>query len=285
MQADLPDHCPECGSNWNARGGVAYGRLQRRPWVWMVGAAMVALGFALIMSPLARRGWQFRIMPTGSLIREITQAPRGFTVDEWAALRARTLSPSQREQLARGLLDKRLRKTFFSADADNWIVAQITAGTLAPALRDRYYAEAVDAWIIGPETARVGEAVTLALGTRLRHASTNNAKPLLLVGGYIVGEDAPPQSREDKALSASLVGQQRLHVADRDAGPGRSPECVITPREPGVITIHAPIWVIYAPGTTSMAITWQDDGTPTLPPGPVPFMETRVLEHRIVVTP
>ena len=283
-QAEAPPRCPECGSNWNQIGGVVYGVTRRRTAVMLLGSALLAAGAVAITTPITRRGWQYNLVPTSSLIREITRSD-SFTMTEWGALRTRTLTPAHEQQLSQGLLDKRLRKTFFSADADNWLVAQIAAGKLPQPLLDRYYKEAVDLWLIGPARVRTGEPVTMAIGTRVRNAPTNNPKPILLIGGYFVGEDPDPLERQDTALPAIMVGQERFHVGERDVGSGTSPQITITPGEAGVLHVKLELWIVYMAGKASFPIAWQADGTPALPAGVVAHCERRVVEKRIDVEP
>jgi hypothetical protein len=275
--------CPECGENWNQIGGVKHGVVKRRAGRTAAGVALAAIGLALIASPVYLGSWQAKILPTGSLIHEISRPNSGFVMNEWAELNRRALSGVQIVTLAEGLLAKRLSKSYCDRDDDNWLVAQIAADALPRELVERYYTEALDVCIIGPTQAKVGETITLAIGTHYRAGGGRNPAPVALISGFFVNDDPEPKGRQAAGIDGIMLGQRRLHYGGEDAGPGNGPALSIVPDEPGTISVRLELWIAHAPMGTVNQITWQEDGTPMKPAGTV-RMEHRTIEHVIDVS-
>lgn len=283
--AATPSRCPECGANWNAMNGTICGETKRDPRLIVSGVILMLVGFGSIFGQFRFGHWQLQVLPTNALIHEVARAPRGFTRDEWIELNSRTLTPSQTLTLAEALLDKRLRKASFSADADNWLTAQIAADSLPKPLIERYYREALEIWIIAPKKVTLNESITLAIGTRLRFTASTNAKPVALIAGFFVGDELKQCCRQDQGIAGIMLGQQRLHVGGRDVGPGNGPTITIQPDRTGPLRVQLELWLAHlpAPGTVN-PIVWQADGTPATPPGAV-WMEHRKIEQVIEVVP
>ncbi|MCI0631128.1 MAG: hypothetical protein L0Y44_10810 [Phycisphaerales bacterium] len=278
------ERCPECGADWNAPGGAIHGDVRRSPWLIATGAFLMLVAFGLISSQFHVGAWQLQILPTNALIKEVARAPRGFTRDEWIELNSRTLSRAQSLRLAEALLDKRIRKGYFSADADNWLVTQIASGSLPQPLVERYYREALDVWIVAPAKSKVNESVTVAIGTRDRHASSTNPKPVALIAGFLFGDNGQACCRQDQGIAGIMLGQQRLHF-DHEAGSGQGPKAIFQPDRPGPLRVQLDIWLAHLPppGTVN-PIVWNADGTPADPVGAV-WMEHRTIEHVIEILP
>lgn len=281
---DAQLRCPECGADWNAIGGTEYGEVRRQPQLIVAGAVCVLLAL-IIMGPMQFGGWGKKIMPTNWLISEIASAPRGFTMHEWQELNTRTLTQAQLLTLAKGLVDKQLRKGYLSSDAENWMTAQIAAGALPDELVQRYYQQTLDVWIVAPERANVGENIELAIGTRYRVVMTNNPKPVALVSGFFIGDETEPRGRQNAGIAGISLGKVRYHIGDEDRGSGSGPVVTFTPTKPGQLRIRLELWLAHMPMPWAVPeIQWQANGTPATPNGAV-RMEHRVVEHMIEVLP
>lgn len=128
--------CPECGSAWGRRGMTVRGE---RLWSWRafaVAALFTLPFFAYTLVPLATGRFAVRrsilaLLPTSSLIEEVTRS-RGFTMDDWAELSTRTLSPAQHTRLVRGLMDLDALSLHAWSDPAKWLTAENAAGRLTP---------------------------------------------------------------------------------------------------------------------------------------------------------
>ena len=140
--------CPECGGDLGKRGGTVLGEK-----VWSRGAIVIAV---LLLIPIlatfivpAFAGYNAinkvtaRILPTGSLIRQIS-CTKGFRMDEWAELRTRTLTPEQCDTLAAGLLTRDALQLHAWSDEAKWLVAEFAAGRLSPESHRKVLARYVD---------------------------------------------------------------------------------------------------------------------------------------------
>jgi len=277
----MPERCPECGSRWRGVGGTVTGMLVRRPRFMAAGTVLIVLSVAALFAPVTR-GRQFNFLPTGPLITEVIAAPRGFTIDEWKALRSRTLSKDQTLRLATGLIDRRLKQGSLSNEDVLWIDAQIVAGTLPQELVDRYFREMLEISILAPATVKVNESVTLAMSTRYRHYTQPG--PLVLFGGYGVGGDLEPKARQDVTIAGASFGRKQQFLKSVSSH-GVSPEATYQFNSSGSNTIRISLWVAIAPLTSAgHTITWNADGTP-VPPVGTSWIERRDLEHTIEVEP
>lgn len=128
--------CPECGSLWNRPGMTVRGE---RVWSWRVFAvaALLTLPFiAFTVIPLSTGSFAVRrsilaVLPTSSLIEEVAGS-RSFTMDDWAELNTRTLSPAQRARLVRGLLERDALSLHAWSDNAKWLAAESATGRLSP---------------------------------------------------------------------------------------------------------------------------------------------------------
>lgn len=240
------------------------------------------LGGVLVVSPFFARGWTMRLLPTSALIAEVTSD--GFNMNEWAALRGRTLTEDQRLALAVGLLEKQLRTNHLWRDDETWLVAQVQFGALPPEIADRYYRQMLESWIIAPELAQAGEPITVAIGSRYRSGFMPASCPLVYFGGFEVDGQGVPRARQERPVSAQSFGRERHHgrmpVETRG---GTSPETVVVPERAGRLQIRAKLWIAMLPFSAStLPIAWNDDGTPQIPSAAtrVTYVE---LEHAVDV--
>lgn len=277
------ERCPECGSYWAIPGGTVKGRLVRRRASFIAGISLVVLAFGSIFNFGFGMGrWTPRVLPVGSLIREIVEAPRGFVSDEWAALSRRSLSDEQRARLAAGLLEKRLRKGHLSDDGEAWFAGEIAAQRLAPDMAERFYSEMFDMWIDAPAAARVGDTINIGIGVEDRAART---KWYVCVEGYYIDDETTPRARQQRTISGLMLGKSRRRGDRKEgcAGGDYSPETYVTPEEPGSIRVRLVVWVVAG---TRMGIfrrtNWLEDGEPEIPEN-APWSRKIEITHTIKV--
>lgn len=156
--------CPECGANLRLPHGVMKGTRRIILPMLVSGVVVVLASFASMGLFIRGSGTYMPYLPTGSLIREVTSAPRGFTSGEWAELLTRQLTPQQTEQLFQGLLELREARGYYSNDAEGWMDQAAMAASVPPDLIERYYQGMLRLWIAAPEVARRGATPTLRFG-------------------------------------------------------------------------------------------------------------------------
>ena len=146
--------CPECGSG--LRSAHAIRRGTRRVIVPMVvfGVALVVVSYATIGTFLRGSSSYMPLLPTDSLIKEVTTAPRGFTMDEWAELLTRSLSPQQAEWLFEGLLDLRDDRGYYASEAEGWMDQAALSRAVPSEAIQRYYEGMLELWIAAPDMVR-----------------------------------------------------------------------------------------------------------------------------------
>ncbi len=269
--------CPECGTVWGNRSGIVIGRRppdsKRRI---RGGVALVAVGMlsgALPLLPgVMGRGWGMNLFPTHTLIEQVIRA-RLSDSDEWVELNRRTLSPTQEQRLATGLLDKRLVEGRLSSDAGAWFAKALAAGRVPQALRERYYREQFSAWIEAPARVRVGEPFTVSLRSNLIHDSSRppGVDEVVCFGGFYAG------------LSAALQRRTHSDYAILLQSPEYRPSAELIAEAVGPFRIRAEFWFGVGAGVIGR-IEWLADGTPALPATPVWF-ERVVVEHTVDVLP
>lgn len=126
--------CPECGSRWGRAGMTVRGE---RLWSWRafaVAALCMVPFFAYTVFPLVTGRFTVRrtllsVLPTGSLIEEVSRS-RSFTMDDWAELNTRTLTPAQHTRLVRGLLERDALSLHAWSDGAKWFIGESVAGRL-----------------------------------------------------------------------------------------------------------------------------------------------------------
>jgi hypothetical protein len=294
--ADTNARCPECGAFWCAPGGWTIGRREKRWQFLIAGSAIAAAAFGFEMTRLSGsrvRAATLSLLPTSSLIAEVTAAPRGFTMDEWAALSKRRMTGSQELTLAEGLLEMRQRKQFLSAQAEKWIESRVLTAGLTEELRTRYFRDMLTLWIDAPDRAKAGEEVSIGIAEEehgsLSSPSNTKLCEYVLFGGFRVN-GGEPRAREDKGQYGSLCARVdrsrgKVEPAQRYGSERATPETTASRDTPGAIDVTAEYWLIVGPWMRSPStITWNADGTPALPSGTV-FAEKREIKKTIEVGP
>lgn len=148
------DVCPECGTDVRAPAAVVRERREMHRGVLAVGVLLAAAPFAWFFfafrSPVLSMGWYLPAVSTASLIAEVTGAPRGFTMNEWAELATRTLTPAQEQRLFEGLLALRAGRGFIDPGAEAFLARVAESGTIPASLRERYYSEMISVRLTEP---------------------------------------------------------------------------------------------------------------------------------------
>jgi hypothetical protein len=246
--SDAESRCPECGGLWMLTGGTIQGQRRFRSRPLVVGLAVVALGLLMMRAAFpGGRSMVLRLLPTSSLIAEVTQAPRGFTISEWAELSRRTLSAAQERRLAEGLLGLRERKQYLAREADGWLENAALAGRLPPELIDRYFSGMMEIWLLAPGRGEPGGKATLGLGAEHRGPLGPPAtlRPLVLFDGFAVGE-ATGIGRADTLVDGISFGDEvrSFGRVSKGRGPGRE---VALPA--GRTEVRAAYWLLVMPAT------------------------------------
>jgi hypothetical protein len=285
--------CPECGADWHAKGGIAIGERRLRPWVLVLAGLLVVCPFVMLFLQLSHvipARMPSTALPTPALIAEVSGAPRGFTMDEWAALSKRTLTPEQERTLAEGVLNLRLRRGFAATEAEAWLSKAAASGVLPAELRDRSYRELVDLWIDAPARARVGQPVSIGLGNTERGAYSlprGAPHPYVLFGGFEVPGHAGT-APDPQPSPAESTGRRSRHLGTTTPTGHDGPQTAFTPTAPGPQEVYADLWlVILPPGALALpgqTIRWTATGEPILPPGTL-WSEHRRVEATIQIDP
>jgi DNA-directed RNA polymerase subunit RPC12/RpoP len=156
--------CPECGHGLLTEGTIVQGR-KRVIWPLLVVGVVVTVAPILGIGTLSRgTALMTRYLPTSSLIKEVSAAPRGFTHEEWAEILRRQLSPTQTERLFEGVLELRERKGFTSREAEGWMDQAALSGGVPANMIERYYEGMLRLWIAAPDAVRRSETPTVRFG-------------------------------------------------------------------------------------------------------------------------
>jgi hypothetical protein len=277
----VPRRCSECGADWTAPDAFRTGTAAPH-WPRILLGVLLIVGSGAVRLAGVHSGLPPRLLPTGSLIREIIDAPRGFTLDEWAELRNRTLSQEQRLRLASGLLDRRERTGYLSNDDEQWLDTVLQQRLLTREIVNRLFAELIEFWIIAPSQTTSGSEVTLAIGSRAAHSRT--WAPQVWMAGFTVGENPTLLGAQDKLVVASLLGRERyFHQTHPDRRPGLSPEVTITTGPPGPLRVRAHLVLIALPQAISEVLIERDTSGHVVRPPEALWFEERTLEHVIQV--
>jgi DNA-directed RNA polymerase subunit RPC12/RpoP len=293
MEAESRDdsRCPECGARWLAKGGTVKGKRTIRKGVVATALVLAIAPFAFIIAKVGNPVLQtavLKLLPTDSLISEVTAAPRGFTMDEWAVLSTRTLSPIQKATLAEGLLDLRAQRQYLSSDAEGWMEAEALAGTLPQQIRHRYFSEMFRVWIDAPDRAKAGQPLSIGLGSEhrgtLRTPSVTTLQTFVCFAGFRTGDGTDPASRGTKPEFAIRFGRlsRSFGKIEPNATPG--PTLELSPAA-GPLRITAEYWLVVAPpAVMAGGLTWNSDGSLAVPAGSA-WTERITVTKDIVVEP
>ena len=259
-----PERCPECGADWSRPGGVIVGtRNKRRRNLWLAcGLSVVALTL-LMLSNSARSGWVLRALPTRALIHDTTHAC-GFTAAEWQEIGRRQLTSEQVLQLARGLLEKRLREDYLNRTEGGWLWTQVSTAALPNELVQRYYQEMLDVWIDPPEKAKVGQVVQLSLGAEFRSSNPpRSIKEVVYFGGFYVDDEPAPLPLSGDRVHAEVPCHTYPILLDEYPIQAR-----FQPMQAGPVRVRAVLYFAVLSLATGFppAVQWHADGTATLPP-------------------
>ncbi|MCW5755860.1 MAG: hypothetical protein KIT54_01340 [Phycisphaeraceae bacterium] len=146
--------CPECGQGLLTYGTIVKGH-KRIIWPMVVAGVVIAvIAFAGIGVFSRGSASMTRLLPTGSLIKEVTTAPRGFTSTEWAELLNRQLSQEQTERLFEGMLGLREKRGYYDHQAEGWMDRTAMASVVPVEMIERYYAGMLELWLAAPDVVK-----------------------------------------------------------------------------------------------------------------------------------
>lgn len=282
----VSDRCPECAAVWTSPGAVYSGkRFDQRKFIAMnAGMTMVMLFIFFGMGPFWTTA---RIASDAKLMSKVITS-RGFLFDAWAELNARTLSPEQTVELARGLMDRREKRATLERDAYDWLFMRIAADELPQELADEVYSGIIKSSVIAPQRARVGEEIVIGFESinRFQDPLTGVPQPAALFSGYFVGDDPTPHHRATNVQPLVGFGTRIISYGQTQRGyDGMSEKLTIVPQQAGPLKIHVRYWLVgvaMPAGGMSQPLTWNHDGTPVLPAGTVWAYE-QTLEWTIEV--
>lgn len=293
MEAESRDdsRCPECSARWLARGGTVRGKRHIRKGVVATGLVLAIAPFAFIIAKVGNPVLQtatLRLLPTDSLITEVTAAPRGFTMDEWAVLSTRTLSPVQKATLAEGLLDLRAKRQYLSSEAEGWMETEALAGTLPQPIRDRYFTEMFSLWIDAPDRAKAGQPLSIGVGSEhrgtLRTPLVTKLQTFVCFAGFRTGDGTEPAARGTKPEYAIRFGRLSRSFGKTETNATPGPTLELSPAA-GPLRVTAEYWLVVAPPAVMAAgLTWNPDGSLAVPAGAA-WAERILTTKDIVVEP
>lgn len=281
--------CPECGMDWSQPGSLISGKRPARSPSHNIriatGVALLFVAFAAFMT--APLGLTSRIASTGLLMNQVTTGT-GFLYTEWNVLAARNLTDEQRLDLARGLLQRRDSRSTLENDANQWFLDQIAADSLPADIVDEYLTGIIKARLLAPETAVVGEEISVGIENinRYQPPLAATTAPAIFFGGFLIGDDADACCRAEKVMSIISFGTRIVSYGMFNMPREQGAMVTITPDKPGPLHIRARYWIAgipSGPGSMIQEIDWNEDGTPNFPPGTTWSYE-RVLEHTIEIT-
>jgi hypothetical protein len=264
--------CPECGSHTARPGAVVTGQP-----VWHRGrlALLFVLTLPFLVSVLlpflttsSFQSQVSRIIPTDSLIKHVSDAG-GFTIHQWDILRARTLTPEQRDRLALGLLRRSALQLHAWGDEAKWLIAEAAANRLSPqaqiAVLERFLSPSIEP-ISPPAPAPVVLAADDMQAWGLA-ACFPNWSFSAIVGPIRTPSDTRPASSfaipiDPGPLAAPPNGNYRT-----PPGPRIIPQ---TFARGETFTV----WFVATPTPFPTAEIIWTDGKPTLPPDAVVFSRT-----------
>ncbi len=284
-----PLQCPECGLVWGPAGTLVRGqpRLRKRT-AAIITLAIVTLWAVWVWQPLSLRPLLWRLAPTSTLIREVTDSNADYLLPAWRELRRRPLAPAQRRQLASRLiasptggLTRRL--------GERWLADQVVRGTLDPDLTTAYFRSRIHASldVVGPR--RAGQSITCKLTVQW-----TGWRPLRSPAGRYLWPYAVLKSL--KLGDIDLIPQTRglLLLVTHRSGNGRTSALIpCQPRRPGTYRLEATVWLIVgppprhtrrSPAGEARLTTWNPDGSPTLPAGII-WTHRTVLSVEVDIEP
>ncbi|MBX3323714.1 MAG: hypothetical protein KF757_12055 [Phycisphaeraceae bacterium] len=277
------ERCPECGSQWQRRGGTIIGEVKRSPAMVFAGASLLVLSVALILRPFYF-GAITPAIPTQFLIANVTNgtsSSSGFGVNAWQELMARTLSPQQTAELFEGLVTLRSSGRHIDAAEAAWLDQQVIASAVAPDLIHRYFVEMIVFRIEGPATTEFGSEATFTVYALNRTAPFGMIDARMIFAGFSV---------QGEHIEGSLIERyQTVYAFDPSTHTAEfshaSPKFTFHSEVEGTILIEAELWACFAPRPAlSFGRAWNPDGSPAIPSG-VLHVEHVKLRHELVVAP
>ncbi len=256
--------CPECGSDWSAKGGTRIGRPERSLVFVAVGVVLLFFSFAGTATPLMR-GPLNKLVPTSYLIDEIVSKGVGW-VPPWTEINARTLTPEQTLRLADGLLDLRLRHGHLYRLASTWLEGQVSSGSLPPELVERFYVEMFELelrsrvmpdGLVRVELTGINRTTPMA-GTEVR----------IIFGGLKVDGELVEGTRFEEFASVYRFDPWAVARKPGDSLPG----VVVTGKADSVTVVTAEAWLCYGaaaqlPWGDAWGGAWGMPDSPAIPTG------------------
>lgn len=252
-----PALCPECGRSLDEPGAVT--STERRRYPGMIAGGVLAILLGMIFPVLLYSGVVLSALPTGALLLLARMDSNFAIMDE---LTSRPLTPDQLRAMADTLLQQTEGNAPYVFGLEE-VAKAVEAQTLPPEYGQRLAHAAVGMRIIAPESARVGEAVRLVLRPRQRlFAHPRGGEYAWLMTGWSVDEASPVDSRSRwvpiSYWDAGYRQALNLQVEEEEY----TLEHVVTPTQPGTMTIRARGWVTLLPFVTDRSETLDEQGHP-----------------------
>jgi len=269
--------CPECGADWNGRGSLLEGRLERSRAMVSVGIAVLVLALVLTIRPLVVHVVS-PLVPTRVLIAQVGSGAT-YSPDVWNELSSRSLTPEQEQRLADALLDRRLHVGSLDLASNAWLEQRVAKGQIRVESIERYFREMVELDLRGAAKARVGETIRIEALVENRTTPWSGVGVRIFFAGFSVDGEPVPGTRMEQRASVYVFDEWSVK---RKPG-AELPAVEVQATRPGVIAVEAEAWLIFAPeAALGWGRAWDEDGRPIIPPG-VLWTEPVKLRHEIVV--
>ncbi len=256
--------CPECGSDWSAKGGTTPGRPARSMMLVAVGVGLLLMGFAATFRPFSS-SLISPLVPTAILVEQAA-ATGQLSANAWAQLQTRTLTPGQLRRLDEGLLDTRLELGRLDRSASAWLEGRAAAGELSPELTERFYDEMV---VLAFRTRRMSDG-----SVRVEVEAINRTTPFgatevrIIFGGLKVDGELVEGTRFERFASVYRFDPWSVTRKPGDSLPG----VTVVRKADSATVVTAEAWVCYGSGTQlpwgdAWGGAWGMPDSPAIPTG------------------
>jgi len=249
--------CPECGVWILAPNYTTDCPRIRSPWFWRIGLTISILGGAITYISFANPSAFYAPVPRAVLFNLAPTDRQAFE-----RLVNNPMTQEETDQLIERFITSDVfdEGAFESYQQRQWLAQQFAAGSLSDDQVDRIIEPYLDLRISAPDSVGVGDRITLWINSVNQIGYSIHFDPLLYFGGFIIGQDPIPRERTTRPERLEEIQNIKYDVPSTRRPHLVSPETVWIPEKPGVIEINATIVIAIFPRSTSVELTWGEDG-------------------------
>jgi len=252
----LPCMCPECGVSILGADYTTDCPRIRSPWFWRIGLVISLLGGFIVYTRFVNPSAFYAPVPRAVLMKLAPTDQEAFE---------RLINSPMTQEETDQLIERFIARDVFRESAHmsyrqrRWLGQQFALGLLSDGQVYRILEPYLELSISAPDSAVVGDWVTLWINGANQLEWSSDFDPMLYFGGFVIGDDQNPREQSAKPEHLGDIQNIKFDVPGTRRPILLLPEVRWVPGEAGAVEIRAKIVIAFFPSGASAKISWDGD--------------------------